>query len=382
MANILLVARTLPWHIQGGMETHAWQLSRALARAGNRVHVYTTSYEHRRTQETRDGVHITYLPHLPRDHAQRPFWRIWGRFAKAAEREFRSDPQRYDLILSEMFHAWRLFAHPKARTARRVFILHGTTAQDYRYDARPKMLASRSRLHPRALGQALWIRGRVRRERNTFLPRADAIVAVSPWVAHNLQEAYRVPSEKIHIIGNGIEPPSRIPDRAQARRELGLDEAPWILYLGRLEDAKGPQRAVQTLEKEPGWRLAIAGDGPLRPKLEAAAQADPRIRILGRLTEDEKWRWLAAVDALALPSTNEGQPITILEAIAAGCPVATTRDWAPPEILDAVAVDADPHHALKAALGRRDEAQRLAPVARQKFTWDRVAERFLSLART
>lgn len=379
--HILLVARTLPWQIQGGMEQHAWNLARALHEEGALVRLLTTAFDHIRREESRDGIEITYLPHLPSDYENRAFWRRWGKFSRAALKEFRRDPQRYDLILSEMLHAWRIFRHPNARESLRCIIMHGGTAQDYRYDARPKMLATRSALHPRAIAQWLFIRGRLRRERRLFLPSADLVIAVSPWVAMHLRRDYGVPEEKIRIIGNGIAPPARLPARAEARRLLGLADGPWILYLGRLEEAKGPQRVLEAAATRPEWHVAIAGDGPLRSRLEDDARKNPNARILGRLNEEEKWRWLVAADALALPSTNEGQPITILEAVAAATPVATSRDWVPPELQDAIQIDADPARAIEGARQRQAAAGRLAPKSRELFTWRAVARGYLALER-
>lgn len=375
MPPILLVARTLPWHIQGGMEAHAWNLARALAREGHPVTIYTTAFDHRRGEETRDGVRIVSLPHLPRNHEKRAMWRRWGRFARAAEREFARDPNQYGSILSEMFHAWRIFRTPKAAKARRCYILHGTTLQDYRYDSRPKMLASRGRLHPRALAQALWVRGRLRRERRVFLPAADAVVAVSPWVAEHLEGGYGVARERIRIIGNGIDPPTQLPSRAEARRRLGLLGGPWVLFLGRLEEAKGPQRVLDAARQEPSWQVAIVGDGPMRETL--ASNTQPRTRMVGRVTDAEKWDWLAAADVLALPSENEGQPIVILEAIAAGTPVATTRDWVPIPLRDAVEVGNDPRSTIRGALQRQKAALRLAGTARAACRWAEVAREVL-----
>lgn len=97
----------------------------------------------------------------------------------------------------------------------------------------------------------------------------------------------------------------------------------FALYAGRLVDEKG----VQTLLD--GWGgvgallpLTIAGDGPLRSRVEQAAADTPAINFVGWVGQEELTKLLRTADALVFPSEwYEAQPLIILRAFANGTPV-------------------------------------------------------------
>ncbi len=384
--RVLLVARTLPTDQQGGMEEHAWNLATALAKASAEVDLYTTSFTGRREVEINKGVRIVRLPHLPRHYQSRAWWRRWRRFASACRREFEQAGRPYDLILSEMLHARKIFRSARGRAAVKCYIVHGSTYQDYAFATRAEMLARRPAWHPRAVGQALFVRTKVQRERRLDLPKADWVIPVSRFVDEIFRKVYRVPDARLRTIGNAVRPPSAWPNRAEARQRLGLGgREPFVLFLGRLEVAKGPQKLLDLVKRRADWRLLLAGRGPLESEIRARLDVDPelgrRVRFLGFVDEPTKWDLYTASDVFALPSATEGEPIAILEALAAACPVATARPWVSPDIEHAVAVDADPEKAIARGLGLREEAAKAARLIRQERTWDSIARQYLDLAR-
>lgn len=104
---------------------------------------------------------------------------------------------------------------------------------------------------------------------------------------------------------------------------------PCLLAVGRLY----PQKAYDLLlrafavaaRRHPGWSLCIAGEGPLRPQLEAAAKEPGlagRVRLLGQVAD--VGGLLEQADAYALSSTYEGFPNSLCEALAAGLPCVST----------------------------------------------------------
>jgi len=118
--------------------------------------------------------------------------------------------------------------------------------------------------------------------------------------------------------------------RIDLREELGLaPEAPVVLTVACLKPQKAPGDIVavagRVLRREPGAAFLIAGDGELRPELEAMIRADGlegRVILLG-------WRrdipqLLRAADLFLLTSRWEGLPRAILEALLAGLPVVAT----------------------------------------------------------
>jgi glycosyltransferase involved in cell wall biosynthesis len=154
---------------------------------------------------------------------------------------------------------------------------------------------------------------------------SDAQVCVSRAVAaFQIQEA-GISRSRTVVIPNGIELPSH--DLAPADwSDLGLPLAPVKLaFVGRLEPQKGLADlfdAMSRLPKETKPSVAVIGSGPDREWLEDEARRlglAEHVRFLG-------WRpnpmeWMAAADALVVPSRWEGMPNVVLEAMAVGKPV-------------------------------------------------------------
>jgi glycosyltransferase involved in cell wall biosynthesis len=119
-------------------------------------------------------------------------------------------------------------------------------------------------------------------------------------------------------------------DRLEVRAALGLPpEAPVVLTVACLKPQKAPGDIVaaagRVLRLEPGTYFLIAGDGELRPEMEAMIRADglqERVILLGWRRDIS--RLLRAADLFLLTSRWEGLPRAILEALLAGLPVVAT----------------------------------------------------------
>jgi glycosyltransferase involved in cell wall biosynthesis len=153
------------------------------------------------------------------------------------------------------------------------------------------------------------------------------LAAVSTAVARRGALAWSVPPGRIAVLENPAPLPARL-DRGVARMMmragLGLPpEAPLLLFVGRLEVAKGADLLPRISARLP-FALACAGDGPLRGTLEEVAAHDPRglLRVLG--TVADAGPLYVAADALVMPSRLEGSPLAFLEAAINRCPVVAT----------------------------------------------------------
>ena len=153
---------------------------------------------------------------------------------------------------------------------------------------------------------------------------AAMVAAVSAPLARRAERAWGLAENSVVVLPNPAPPPP-VADRAGARvalrDALGLAPgAPLLLFVGRLEEAKGADLLPSIADRLPAT-LACAGDGPLRGFLHARAAGDPRglLRMLGPVADPSPW-YLAA-DALLMPSRLEGAPLVFLEAAAHGCPV-------------------------------------------------------------
>jgi len=147
-----------------------------------------------------------------------------------------------------------------------------------------------------------------------------------------------VPAERIRVVLHGVDldlfrPPA---DREALRARLGLTH-PTLLSVGHLIERKGHHFAVEALAELPEMDLVLAGYGPeeaaLR-RLAARLGVTERVRFLGFVDQAALRDWYGAADCLVLASSREGIANVILEALACGTPVAATRVWGAPEVID------------------------------------------------
>lgn len=152
-----------------------------------------------------------------------------------------------------------------------------------------------------------------------FLGRfADAIVANSPGGAEYWDRT-RVAKK---VIPNAL-PLADID--AAPRDATGFGASAVILFAGRFDAAKNLEKLIDALTKTVRERDAVAllcGAGPLerdvRARIEQSRVAD-RIRLLG--FREDVWSLMKRADLLIAPSWFEGQPNSVIEAIACGCPL-------------------------------------------------------------
>jgi len=132
-------------------------------------------------------------------------------------------------------------------------------------------------------------------------------------------------------------PPSESERRAARARvslELGLDEASrWLFMVGRLDAQKNPMLLLAALQqlvqsRQQDVNLLIVGEGRLRSQMQSAidqAGISNRVHFLGLKRIDEVAELLHAADLFVMSSAYEGMPMAVIEALASGVPVATTR---------------------------------------------------------
>ena len=148
----------------------------------------------------------------------------------------------------------------------------------------------------------------------------NKIVAISNFIKDRLLLAGHDP-DKITYIPNGV-------PNLEDREFIPPSNNHHILYVGRLDHNKGLLDLINAFTEISGKseRLVIIGDGPIRSKLEQAAQHDPRIEFLGWLKPDEVNAWYRRSRMVVVPSVwHEVMNTVICEAQSWGRPVIATR---------------------------------------------------------
>ncbi|GEM_PF-2366282 len=169
------------------------------------------------------------------------------------------------------------------------------------------------------------------RRRNRRIHRALCMADRITVLSHEIERIILgtgVNPDKIVRIPHGIDP-APFKDVAPVERER-----PYILALGRLVACKGFDILIeaysQICQKHPDIDLVIVGSGPKERELRNQIRSkglDQRIILAGRKEGREKIALLKGATAFVFPSRpgNEGFPNVILEAMAAGLPIITTR---------------------------------------------------------
>lgn len=220
--------------------------------------------------------------------------------------------------------------------------------------------------------------------------RARTIVAVSDRVRADL-EAVGVPSHAIAVVNNGVDLEEFAPGPAD-RTALGLPEdVPLALFVGDLRTPrKNLDTVLRALVLAPALHLAVVGtvDGSPYPSLAQSLGLCDRVHFLGFRRDVPAL--LRAADLCLCPSRYEPFSLVLLEAMASGCPVVTTRAvgasaLVPPEA-GIVLEDPEDASALASALrslagdpGRRQSMAQAARRTATSYGWDATAAGYLRL---
>jgi teichuronic acid biosynthesis glycosyltransferase TuaC len=230
---------------------------------------------------------------------------------------------------------------PHALHARRADVILGTCAYP---DACAALVLARSVGRPAVVkvhGADLDVVGRravPRAVLRRLLPLVHGAVAVSRPLAERLTRL-GVPRARIHVVPNGVDRELFTPqDRNLARRALGVPEpGALLLFVGRLEREKGVRELLDAFVRvrfvRPDVRLALVGDGPMLGQIDVARVFGGAVMTPGKRPPREVSTWLAACDALVLPSWHEGTPNAVLEALASGRPVVASYVGGIPEVV-------------------------------------------------
>lgn len=229
-----------------------------------------------------------------------------------------------------------------------------------------------------------WLRAPVQLTLGRWTARSsDHVFAPSRQTASELERDYGV--TEVAVLPN-VTAPGRPTPAPESRRGP-------LLFVGRFRIRKGIEILLHALESvgetDPPIQLQMVGDGERLQNIVETIQRlrlEPRVEVIGRKTPAEVVELLSRARALVVPSTYEGMPLVVLEAMSVGCPVIASRVSGIPEVVadgeSGWLVEPEKVGALSAALAeawqdpaecaRRGERARI--VHQERFLPERAAE--------
>jgi phosphatidylinositol alpha-mannosyltransferase len=244
---------------------------------------------------------------------------------------------------------------------------------------------------PSSIGYRLW-----RKPLQRILDRHAATIAVSTAARDAMARYFTAPWE---IIPNGVDTTFFRPGLTPEDRRVGPADrrrtGPTLLWLGRIEPRNDLETVLaalpRVLERHPGARLTVVGDGPWRSRMERAARGLGSAVHFAGYANGDRPNYYRGADVYVCPTRRASFGVTLLEAMACGTPLLVSdipafRDvagksqavFAPPG--DAAAWG-DALNSLIADTARREamtvEGRRVA----ERHAWPLVAQRVLAVYR-
>lgn len=215
---------------------------------------------------------------------------------------------------------------------------------------------------------------RMLRSVQTFVAKRALHVIVPSKYFKSILLSWRILEEKITVVYNAFEEPTRLPSREKLRKNFGFS-GKIILSAGRLVPWKGFATLIALMplirRRHPDCRLYIAGSGPLAHALKKQISEqglDGIVIMLPDVPRLKLMEYKRAADCFVLNTGYEGFSHHILEALAMGIPVVTTNVGGNPELIEhgvtGMLVDHDDRVALQKAIEeiftRHGEARAMA----------------------
>ena len=362
----------------GGIAPHVTELATALHRRGHDVHIFTRRRDGQKRYERIGDVHYHRCAYVGHEEFTEDMTQMADSFAwHLGEVEY-GYGEPFDVVHG---HDWMI-----TRALVRL--------KNERH--RPAVMTIHSTEYGRCGNELFW-HGQSKRIRDLEWEGAyvaDRVICVSESLRKEVSQLYTLPENKTLSIYNGVNA-SRFDapvDVEKIRRSCAVNaDEPCVLFAGRLAWQKGPDMLLEAvpsvLERRPEVKFVFAGEGEMRPQLEAQAAAAGiarSVRFVGYRTGQDLVGLFKSADLVCVPSRNEPFGIVILEAWSASKPVVATRTggpaefvrhqdtgWTVPSDVESIgdgleAVLADDDHARRMGVNGRREAE-------TRFSWNTIA---------
>lgn len=225
---------------------------------------------------------------------------------------------------------------------------------------------------------------------------AQRVITCSRAMAHEVQEYFGVPPDRVYVIPNGMRVKRfdawRHQDLTEFRRRYARPDERIVFNVGRLVFEKGAdllvEAAPRVLLRVPQAKFVIAGTGPLLAMLQHRVDQlglGDKVLLTGYLSDEDRDKLFLLADCCAFPSRYEPFGIVALESMAAGAPIVVTKVGGLGVVVEhlktGLTVYSDDPESLawgilhtlenpEAAIKRAAQARR---AVENEFSWSRVA---------
>jgi glycosyltransferase involved in cell wall biosynthesis len=215
--------------------------------------------------------------------------------------------------------------------------------------------------------------------------RADRFIAVSRYTADDLIRRAGVPASRIDVVYHGLDP---IFTPAGDAPPPPTSRQPYILAVGGVSPRKNTRRLIQAFARwrergghREAYRLLITGASRDREFVDGGGSLPAGVELLGYVDKAELPRLYSGAAVFLYPGIYEGFGLPIIEAMACGAPVVTSRTGAVPEIAGDAAILVDPYavESIEAGIEQAtipEEAARLREQGHRRtrlFDWSDAA---------
>jgi glycosyltransferase involved in cell wall biosynthesis len=346
----------------GGAAPVTRGLARALVARGHHVDVVTMGYRGLPAEENEDGVRLFRVPVLRSrvelSHVHELATYVWSGLRKVRALTRKAD---YDLCHAHFLLPTGIIPYLLRETAAfppYVITAHGSDVPGFN----PDRFTLLHRFTPPLLRR--------------ILRHASGLIVPSAALERLVLDQFGSVTPVLARIPNGVEIDDFVPRPKEPR----------VLIATRLFERKGVHHVIEAMSRLPEqvYQLEVAGDGPQRAQLEEQARA---LRVPasfhGWLPRRPLCQLFERSRIFVLASISDNFPVSLLEAMAAGCAIITTSAGGCPEVVGDAGVVVEPGDvgALREALtglirqpARAEElGRRAVQRARDRFSWPAVA---------
>ncbi|OAT81855.1 glycosyl transferase family 1 [Desulfotomaculum copahuensis] len=315
--RILMLSWEYPPGTVGGLARHVYDLSRALIRHGDEVHVITCPVPGEDAYSLQQGVHVHRL--APEQLTAADFLTWVGQMNRgmsALSDRVTEQWGRPDLVHA---HDWLVGEA-------------GLQIRD-RYGV-PLVATIHATEHGRNHGIHTALQRHIHSREAQLTNEAVRVICCSNYMAEEVTGLFGLPDGKVRVIPNGVDPANLLAGRSREPDCADLDTrggVPTVLFMGRLVPEKGVQVLLESfpavLSRVPGARLVVAGRGPYQDHLQGRVQElalEGRVSFAGFVDDLGRNRLLEQARVAVFPSLYEPFGIVALEAMAARVPVIVT----------------------------------------------------------